>query len=62
VLQPAFTRPEFRNAWVVFAGWVLTAGTHVVTQALVVTDVARRLHHECWAELRRHAMRRRFQN
>src|SRR3990172_1770100 len=46
VLQPAFTRPGFRNAWVVFAGWVLTAGTHAVTQALVVTDVARRLHHE----------------
>lgn len=46
VLQPAFTRPGFRNAWVVFAGWVLTAGTHAVTQALVVTDVARRRHHE----------------
>ncbi len=46
VLQPAFTRPGFRNAWVVFAGWVLTAGAHAVTQALVVTDVARRLHHE----------------
>jgi DDE superfamily endonuclease len=46
VLQPAFTRPGFRNAWVVFAGWVRTAGPHAVTQALVVTDVARRLHHE----------------
>ena len=46
VLQPVFTRPGFRNAWVVFAGWVLTAGAHAVTQALVVTDVARRLHHE----------------
>lgn len=46
VVQPAFTQPGFRNAWVVFAGWVLTAGMHAVTQALVVTDVARRLHHE----------------
>lgn len=46
VVQPAFTRPGFRNAWVVFAGWVATAGVHAVTQALVVTDVARRLHHE----------------
>src|SRR3990172_3987617 len=46
VLQPAFTRPGFRKGWVVLGGWVLTAGTHAVTQALVVTDVARRLHHE----------------
>jgi hypothetical protein len=46
VVQPAFTRPGFRNAWVIFAGWVLTAGVHAVTQALVVTDVARRVHHE----------------
>lgn len=42
----AFTRPGARNAWVVFSGWVLTMGTHAVTQALVVTDVARRVHHE----------------
>jgi hypothetical protein len=46
VIQPAFTRPGFRNAWVVFAGWVLTMGTHAVTQSLVETDVARRIHHE----------------
>jgi len=46
VMQPAFTRPGFRNAWVIFAGWVLTMGTHAVTQSLVVTDVARRIHHE----------------
>lgn len=45
-IQPAFTRPGFRNAWIVFSGWVLTLGTHAVTQALVVTDVARRVHHE----------------
>lgn len=46
VIQPAFTRPGFRNAWVVFAGWVMTMGTHAVTQSLVETDVARRVHHE----------------
>lgn len=46
VVQPAFSRPGYRNAWVVFAGWVLTMGVHAVTQALVFTDVARRLHHE----------------
>lgn len=45
-VRPAFTVPGFRNAWVVFAGWVMTAGIHAVTQALVVTDVARRVHHE----------------
>ena len=45
-VRPAFTAPGFRNAWVVFAGWVMTAGVHAVTQALVVTDVARRIHHE----------------
>lgn len=46
VVQPAFTRPGLRNAWVVFAGWTLTMGVHAVTQALVATDVARRVHHE----------------
>ena len=45
-LSVAFTRPGARNAWVVFTGWVLTTGVHAVTQALVVTDVARRVHHE----------------
>lgn len=45
-VSSAFTRPGARNAWVVFAGWVLTTGVHAVTQALVVTDVARRIHHE----------------
>ena len=45
-IQPAFTRPGFRNAWVVFTGWVLTMGVHAITQALVVTDVAQRIHHE----------------
>jgi hypothetical protein len=35
-VRPAFTVPGFRNAWVVFAGWVMTAGVHAVTQALVL--------------------------
>ncbi len=43
VVRPAFTRPGFRNAWVVYAGWVLTMGVHAVTAALVATDVARRV-------------------
>lgn len=47
-LRPAFTQPGFENALVVFVGWVLTNGTHAVTQALVATDVARRRHHEAY--------------
>jgi hypothetical protein len=31
---------------VVFAGWVRSQGRHAITEALVATDVARRLHHE----------------
>lgn len=46
VLRPALTRPGFANALVIFAGWVRSTGQHAVTQALVVTDVARRRHHE----------------
>ncbi len=48
VIRPALTRPGFRNALVVFAGWVQTQGTHAITQALVATDVARRRHHEAF--------------
>lgn len=47
-IRPAFTRPGFTNALVIFTGWVLTRGTHAVTEALVVTDVARRRHHEAF--------------
>jgi hypothetical protein len=47
-LRPAFTQPGFENAFVVFTGWVLTNGSHAVTQALVATDVARRRHHEAF--------------
>ncbi len=46
VLRPALTRPGYANALVVFAGWVLTQGRHAITEALVLTDVARRRHHE----------------
>jgi hypothetical protein len=46
VFRPALTRPGFANALVVFAGWVRSTGIHAVTEALVVTDVARRRHHE----------------
>jgi len=46
VFQPALTRPGFANLVVILAGWVLTAGPHAVTEALVVTAVAERRHHE----------------
>jgi hypothetical protein len=48
VFQPALTRPGFGNMVVVFAGWVLTAGPHAVTQSLVTTGVAGRRHHEAF--------------
>lgn len=48
VFRPALTAPGFEKALVVFAGWVLTAGDHAVTAALVATDVARRRHHEAF--------------
>jgi hypothetical protein len=48
VMRPAFTKPGFQNALVVLVGWVLTSGPHAVTQALVVTDVARRRHWEAF--------------
>ncbi len=48
VMRPAFTKPGFQNGLVVLVGWVLTSGPHAVTQALVVTDVARRRHWEAF--------------
>ena len=33
---------------VIFVGWVLTSGTHAVTEALVMTAVAGRRHHEAF--------------
>jgi hypothetical protein len=48
VFRPALTRPGFQNMLVLFVGWVLTNGSHAVTQALVVTSVAGRKHHEAF--------------
>lgn len=46
ILQSTLTRPGFANFQVLFAGWIQTTGLHAVTETLVVTDVARRRHHE----------------
>ncbi len=46
VLRPALTEPGWRNLRVLFAGWLRTTDTHAVTEALVVTGVAGRQHHE----------------
>jgi len=48
ILRPAFTRPGFDNLVVIFVGWVLTNGPHAVTQALVVTGIPGRRHHEAF--------------
>src|SRR5271154_3486831 len=48
VFRPALTRPGFANFLVVFAGWVQTSGTHAITEALVVTSVSGRRHHEAF--------------
>jgi len=48
VFRPALTRPGFSNLLVIFSGWVLTSGPHAITQALVVTGVAGRRHHEAF--------------
>lgn len=46
VFRPALTRPGYANALVIFVGWVRTQGRHAITEALIITDVARRRHHE----------------
>lgn len=46
VLAPGLTRPGLSNAIILACGWILTRGKHAVTQALVETGVARRVHHE----------------
>lgn len=46
VLAPAFTKPGFANALLLFCGWVLTRGTHAITQALVELGIQGRVHHE----------------
>lgn len=42
------TRPGFANFVVIASGWILTQGTHAVTEALVATGVAARRHHEAF--------------
>jgi hypothetical protein len=48
VFRPGLTTPGFANLLVVFAGWVRTSGVHAITEALVVTGVAGRRHHEAY--------------
>lgn len=44
--REGLTQPGFKRMAVVFVGWVLTTGTHAITEALVSTGVAGRQHHE----------------
>ena len=44
----ALTKPGFANFLVVAVGWIQTYGTHAVTEALVVTGVAGKRHHEAF--------------
>lgn len=46
VFRPGLTEPGFANLMVMVAGWVLTPGTHAVTEALVVTQISGVIHHE----------------
>jgi hypothetical protein len=47
-LGTPLTRPGFSNFLVVAVGWIQTCGAHAVTQALVVTGVAGKHHHEAF--------------
>jgi hypothetical protein len=42
------TRPSCANLVIISVGWIQTFGTHAVTQALVVTGVAGKRHHEAF--------------
>jgi DDE superfamily endonuclease len=42
------TKPSFQNLLVVVCGWLLTQGPHAVTEALVMTGVAGKRHHEAF--------------
>jgi hypothetical protein len=46
--RPGLTAPGFANFIVIASGWLLTQGTHAVTEALVMTDVAAHCHHEAF--------------
>jgi hypothetical protein len=45
---PGLTAPGLANFIVIASGWLLTQGTHAVTEALVMTNVAARRHHEAF--------------
>lgn len=47
-LGTPLTRPGFANFLVVAVGWLQSYGQHAVTQALVVTGVAGKRHHEAF--------------
>lgn len=49
VFQPYVTRPSFEKLLVIATGWILTTcRTRAITEALVVTRVAGRRHHEAF--------------
>lgn len=47
-LQIGLTAPGWRNMVLLFAGWLRTTDTHSVTEALVVSGVAGKRHHEAF--------------
>lgn len=50
-VSPAFTQPSWRNALIVFLGWIQICGGHAVTGALVAAGVAGRRHHAAFHRL-----------
>ena len=48
IYRPALTAPSYRRLVPLAVGWILTASAHAVTQALVVTHLAGRRHHEAF--------------
>jgi hypothetical protein len=50
-VAPAFTKPSFRNALIIFLGWVQICGGHAITGALVAAGVAGRRHHAAFHRL-----------
>lgn len=47
-LRIVLTKPSFGNLLVIVCGWLQTQGPHAITEALVVTGVAGRRHHEAF--------------
>jgi DDE superfamily endonuclease len=46
--RSGLTQPGFANFIVIVSGWMLTQGAHAITEALVITGVAVRRHHEAF--------------